>query len=57
MASGYELLTDEQRAEMDNLSERSFHKDTMRFTALDALHLTEYENLCSRLEIENQKAQ
>lgn len=49
MTSGYQLLTNEQRAEMDNLSERSVHACTMRFSELDAIHLKEYENLCTRL--------
>lgn len=53
--TGYELMTDEQRAEWDNLSERAEHRDTMRFTELDAIHLDEYEALAKRLEHENQK--
>lgn len=50
--TGYELLTKEQREEMDNLQERCTHQVTMRFTQLDAIHLREYENLCERLERE-----
>lgn len=50
--TGYELLTEEQRCEMDGLSERSAHSDTMVFTALDAGHLTELEALSQRLEAE-----
>lgn len=49
MTSGYQLLTDEQRSEMDNLTERSVHSANMRFSELDAIHLSEYENLCTRL--------
>lgn len=52
MASGYQLLTDEQRTEMDNLTERSTHSASMRFSELDAIHLSEYENLCARLQAE-----
>jgi len=52
--TGYELLTKEQREEMDNLQERCTHQSTMRFTPLDAIHLCEYERLCNRLEREYQ---
>ncbi len=50
--TGYELLTQEQREEMDNLQERCTHRATMRFTPLDSIHLYEYERLCKRLERE-----
>lgn len=50
--SGYDLLTDEQRAEMDNLSEKHQHQATMHFTALDMARLREYKDLCIRLENE-----
>lgn len=46
--SGYQLLTQEQRSEMDSLQERCQHRNN----ALDSLLLAEYENLCSRLEKE-----
>lgn len=52
MFTGYDLLTPEQRAEMDHLQERSTHQATMRFTPLDAITLCEYERLCDRLEHE-----
>ncbi|BEI26488.1 hypothetical protein KKIDH5335_48200 (plasmid) [Vibrio fluvialis] len=53
MISGYQLLSPEQQAEMDNLQERCTHQATMRFTPLDAVHLCEYERLCDRLEHEH----
>jgi hypothetical protein len=54
--TGYQLLTDQQREEMDNLLERCSHQDTMRFTPLDSIHLCEYERLCARLEREYEKS-
>jgi len=51
-ATGYDLLTTEQREEMDNLQERCTHQATMTFTPLDSIHLCEYERLCDRLERE-----
>lgn len=53
--TGYELMTDEQRQEWDDLNERATHQDTMRFTPLDAEHLAEYEALAKRLEDEHRK--
>lgn len=50
--TGYQLLTDEQRQEMDDLTERATHQDTMRFTALDAENLVAYQALVERLEHE-----
>lgn len=52
---GYQLMTPEQQREMDDLTERATHRETMRFTALDAIHLAEYEAFCKRLEREYQK--
>lgn len=49
---GYQLLTDEQREEMDTLNEAKEHPDTMKFSGVDALTLKEYEALCERLEVE-----
>ncbi|EPR6627686.1 TPA: hypothetical protein NU929_003342 [Vibrio cholerae] len=49
---GSDLLTAEQQEELDTLSEASHHRDTMRFTALDAVHLDEYYKLCERLQRE-----
>lgn len=51
---GYQLMTEEQRREWDNLEERRTHSDTMRFSALDAVHLREYEALAERLEAERE---
>lgn len=53
--SGFQLLTQEQQEEMGNLLERSTHRDTMRFTCIDAVTLVEYERLCERLEKEATK--
>lgn len=53
--NGYQLMTSEQQCEMDELTERVAHRDTMRFTPLDAATLTEYEALCDRLEREHRK--
>jgi len=52
--NGYQLMTAEQQREMDDLTERATHRDTMQFTALDASNLAEYEALCERLEREYQ---
>ena len=54
---GYDLMTDEQRSEWDNLAERAQHSDTMRFSPVDAEALAEYEALAERLEAECQKDQ
>lgn len=51
---GYQLMTEEQRQEWDNLEERRTHSDTMRFSALDAVHLGEYEALAVRIEAERE---
>ena len=53
--SGYHLMASEQQREMDALTERAAHRDTMRFTPLDAATLAEYEALCDRLEREYRK--
>lgn len=53
--TGYELLTAEQREEVDDLTERATHSDTMRFSALDASTLKGYEALMTRLEVEAAK--
>lgn len=53
--TGYELLTEEQRQEMDFLEERRTHSATMVFTDLDAVHLAEYHALEARLESEYRK--
>lgn len=50
--TGYQLLTNEQRADMDTLVELCTHQDTMLFAPLDAIHLSEYESFCDRLERE-----
>ncbi|MBY7854392.1 hypothetical protein KW429_11850 [Vibrio fluvialis] len=49
---GSELLSEEQLQEYSRLSEASTHCNTMRFTALDAIHLDEYHKLCERLQRE-----
>ena len=53
--TGYELLTPEQKAEVDNLNEKATHSATMRFTPLDSETLVEYEKLMDRLESEYRK--
>lgn len=50
--TGYELLTPEQRAEMDNLTERRTHADTSRFSGIDAATLAEFDALTARLRFE-----
>lgn len=53
--TGYQLLTVEQRQEMDFLEECRTHSATMVFTDLDAIHLAEYHALVVRLESEYRK--
>lgn len=48
--SGFDLMTEEQRVEWQNLEERRAHSGTMRFTGIDAVHLNEYRELAKRLE-------
>lgn len=55
--TGYELMTEDQRIEWAKLAEARTHSATMRFTALDAIHLGEYEALAERLEEEYRKEQ
>lgn len=50
--TGLELMTAEQRREWSDLEERFSHAGTMRFSALDAVHLSEYRALALRLEAE-----
>ena len=47
----YHMTTDQQVEWMD-LAERCTHQDTMRFSALDAVTLKEYEALSERLDRE-----
>lgn len=53
--TGYDLMTDEQKRDWDDLEERCTHQDTMRFSALDAIHLDEYRALATRLETERRR--
>lgn len=53
--TGYELLPDSLRQEMDDLTERRAHAATMRFSVLDAKNLNEFERLCDRLAHEYEK--
>ena len=50
--TGYALLGVDRQMELDDLTEAATHQDSMRFTALDALTLSEYEALMTRLEAE-----
>ena len=55
--TGYELLTEEQRKEVDNLREKLTHSNTMRFTDLDGYTLAGYNLLMHNLEVERSKEQ
>jgi len=52
---GYELMTQEQRQEWQDLEERATHRDTMRMSPLDCEQLDEYRALSGRLEAEHSK--
>lgn len=47
--TGYELLTEEQRLEVDSLSEAQSHASTMRFGPLERVTLLGYEQLMDNL--------
>ncbi len=51
--TGYQLMTQEQKSAWDSLAEKATHSASMVFTALDCVHLKEYEALAVRLEQEN----
>lgn len=55
--TGFELMTDDQRLEWQELEERSTHSDTMVFTAVDAISLAEYRALAERLAAEYRRDQ
>ncbi|QDP66521.1 MAG: hypothetical protein Tp1111DCM1126091_27 [Prokaryotic dsDNA virus sp.] len=50
--NGYQLLTQEQREDLDRLVEKNTHAD---ITPLEAAHIRAYEVLCAQLEIEYSK--
>lgn len=50
--TGYELLTKEQRIEVDRLTEAQSHAGTMSFGPLKRATLLGYEQLMSNLEKE-----
>lgn len=50
--SGYQLLTQEQREELDRLTEKQTHGE---LSGVEAIALCEYDVLCTRLVIEYNK--
>jgi hypothetical protein len=48
--SGYELLAPHDQVELDTLTERSEHRDTMRFTCTDADRLDDLEEQVRQLQ-------